>query len=342
SLNLFKHLQEIGLKPDKFTFPVVLKVSSHCLMIETGGSLHSMAVKSGFGSDLHVNNTLLRMYAGFGVISNLPLDSLLLFQCMKLANENPNYVTLVSLLGACTCILNIRLGKGIHSHIVTSGIELHVELETTLLGMYAKCGHIQLAFRIFKSMGDKNLQTWTIMISGLTDHGHEEEVVSLFAIMEESGFRLDNLSFSAILYAYSHIGFVDAGREYFEKMASIYNIRPTMEHYGCMMEPNSLILRSFISACKHHGHIPCAEENIREILLKIEPDLGSNYVLASSLSYLFGYCSNANNLRLAMKAKGINKYPDSHLVVLPKEAVEGFDSNVSVYADRRGNSDHQD
>lgn len=51
-------------------------------------------------------------------------------------------------------------------------------------------------------------------------------------------------------------------------------------------EPNSVILRSFISACKHHGHIPCAEENIREILLKIGPGLGSNYVLASSLSYL--------------------------------------------------------
>ncbi|KAH0729585.1 hypothetical protein KY289_000773 [Solanum tuberosum] len=63
-----KKFQEIGLKPDKFTFPVVLKVSGHCLMIGTGGSLHSMAVKLGFSSDLHVNNTLLRMYAGFGVI----------------------------------------------------------------------------------------------------------------------------------------------------------------------------------------------------------------------------------------------------------------------------------
>ncbi|KAG5630206.1 hypothetical protein H5410_001923 [Solanum commersonii] len=79
-------------------------------------------------------------------------------------------------------------------------------------------------------------------------------------------------------------------------------------------EPNSVILRSFISACKHDGHIPCAEENIREILLKIELDLGSNYVLAFSLSCLFGYCSDANNLRSAMKAKGIKKYPGSSSV----------------------------
>ncbi|KAH0724991.1 hypothetical protein KY284_000856 [Solanum tuberosum] len=68
SLKLFEQFQEIGLKPDKLTFPIVLKVYGHCLMIGTGGSLHSMAVKSGFSSDLHVNNTLLRMYARFGLI----------------------------------------------------------------------------------------------------------------------------------------------------------------------------------------------------------------------------------------------------------------------------------
>ncbi|CAN4121233.1 unnamed protein product [Withania somnifera] len=351
SLKLFNKLQKIGLKPDKFTFPIVLKVCGHCFMTGTGGSLHSMAFKSGFSSDLHVNNTLLRMYGGIGAISfarllfdemldrdvvswssmmasyvhcNLPSDAFLLFQYMKQANENPNFITFISLLGACTRILNIRLGKCIHSQIVTSGIDLHVELETALLGMYAKCGHIEQAFRIFNIMGDKNLQTWTIMISGLADHANGEDAVSLFARMEEAGFRPDSLSFSAILYACSHIGLVDVGREYFEKMLSVYNIRPSMEHYGCMvdmfgragelkeaydlirrmpMEPNSVILRSFISACKQH-----------DILLKIEPDLGSNYVLASSLSFLFGYCSDANSLRLTMKEKGIKKFAGSSWV----------------------------
>ncbi|KAK6803045.1 hypothetical protein RDI58_000829 [Solanum bulbocastanum] len=155
---------------------------------------------------------------------------------MKLANEKLNFVTLVSLLRACTRILNIRLGKCIHYHIVTSGIDVYVELETALLGMYAKCGHTQLAFRIFNLIDDENLQTRTIIISSLADHGHGEEIVSLFVRMEEYGFRSDSLSFSAILYSYSHIGFVDTGREYFEKIASIYNISPTMEHYRCMVD----------------------------------------------------------------------------------------------------------
>lgn len=38
------------------------------------------------------------------------------------------------------------------------------------------------------------------------------------------------------LYACSHIGLVDVGREYFEKMVSIYKIMPTMEHYGYMVD----------------------------------------------------------------------------------------------------------
>ncbi|KAJ8529009.1 hypothetical protein K7X08_035844 [Anisodus acutangulus] len=165
------------------------------------------------------------MYAGFGAISfarqvfdemlerdivswssmmasyvhcNLPSDALLLFQYMKLANEKPSSITLVSLLGACTRILNIRLGRCIHSHIVTSGIELHVELETALLSMYAKCGHIGQAFRIFNSMDEKHLQTWTIMISGLADHGHGEAAVSLFSRMEEAGFRPDSFDANSL------------------------------------------------------------------------------------------------------------------------------------------------
>uniref|UniRef100_A0A3Q7J7Z5 Uncharacterized protein n=1 Tax=Solanum lycopersicum TaxID=4081 RepID=A0A3Q7J7Z5_SOLLC len=48
SLKLFEQFQEIGLKPDKLSFPIVLKVCGHCLMIGAGGSLHLMSVRSGF------------------------------------------------------------------------------------------------------------------------------------------------------------------------------------------------------------------------------------------------------------------------------------------------------
>ncbi|MCE3051279.1 hypothetical protein HAX54_049322 [Datura stramonium] len=128
-----------------------------------------------------------------------------------------------------------------------------------------------------------------------------------------------------------------------------------MEHYGCMVdmfgrageleeaydiirsmpiEANSVILRSFINACKHHGHIPCTEENIRDILLKIEL---ARIKLCTCIH-------DANSLRSAMKAKGINKFLRSWLQSLgsssEESSAEGSGNNVSVYANGRA-PDHR-
>lgn len=266
---------------------------------------------------------------------------------MKLANEKESSITLVSLVAACTSLLNVRLGQSIHSQILTNGIEFHVGLATSLLQMYAKCGRVEEAFQIFNSMSTKNLQSWTIMISALADNGRGEEAISLFPRMEEAGLRPDSLSFSAILSACSHLGLVEEGHKYFNRMVNLYDIRPTMEHYGCMvdllgragkieqayevimsmpMEPNSVILRSFISACKQHGcsNILRLDEHLKELLLKIEPGIAANYVLAANLSSLCGYWDDADGLQSAIKEKGIKKTPGCSWVQLRS----GYPENV--------------
>ncbi|KAL8058061.1 hypothetical protein ABFX02_04G223800 [Erythranthe guttata] len=342
------------LKPDKFTYPFVIKACGRCSMLSVGGSVHSMAMKAGFGSNSHVCNTLLTMYSGCCVVEfsrkvfdemsvrdvvswssmisayvdcDLNLDALRVFKDMNTVNEKPNAVTYISLLSACTNLLNTRLGKSIHTHILTNGIEPNVVLETALLNMYAKSAHLDEAFHVFNSIAEKNLQSWTVMISCLADYGHGEEAVSLFTRMEEKGLRPDSMSFSTILSACSHKGLLQKGQELFDKMVNVYNITPTMEHYGCMVdllgragkieeayqfivsmpiEPNSVVLRSYISACKHHGCGLYVDKHLMQLLIKIEPDLGANYVLAATVS---SSSSMDNKMRNDMKIKGLKKVP---------------------------------
>ncbi|CAI9778600.1 unnamed protein product [Fraxinus pennsylvanica] len=123
SIKLFvKLLRTVGgFKPDKFTYPFVIKACGRCSMLEVGGSVHSMALKAGFNLDPHVNNTLLRVYGACGVIDfarrvfdemadrdvvswssmiagyvdcEHPLGALMVFREMKMVNEKPNLVTL--------------------------------------------------------------------------------------------------------------------------------------------------------------------------------------------------------------------------------------------------------
>lgn len=253
-----------------------------------------------------------------------------MFLDMKQAKEKPNSVTLVSLLSVCSHMVNIKMGESIHSYILTNDIELDVSLATALIDMYSTCGYIDKALLIFNSMSNKNLQSWTIMVSGLAENGHGEEAISLFNKMEDLGFIPDAIFFSGILSACSHSGLVEMGQKYFDQMVNVYKIQPTMEHYGCMvdmygragmieeaynvlktmpMEPNSVILRSFISAYKNHGSRVTFDDNLVKLLLKIEPDLGSNYVISANMSSVSGYWREVDVIRVAMKSKGLKKVP---------------------------------
>jgi pentatricopeptide repeat protein len=246
---------------------------------------------------------------------------------MRLANEKPNYVTLVSLLSACTKMINICAGVSIHSYIIRNDIEMGVELGTALFEMYSKCGKIEKALLVFDLMPEKNLQSCTIMISALANHGRENNAISLFNRMEDMGLQPDSLSFSVILSACSHMGLVYEGKMYFDKMVRLYNIKPTVEHYGCMvdllgraglfqeaydiirsmpMEPNSVILRSFLGACRIHGWVPTLDD---ELMSKLESELGANYVLTANLFSDRSSWKDATDLRLAMKRKGLKKVP---------------------------------
>ncbi|XP_024047089.1 pentatricopeptide repeat-containing protein At2g34400, partial [Citrus clementina] len=226
SIKLFDEMLKTGLRPDDFTYPFVVKACGRCLLIGIGGSVHSLIFKVGLDSDKYIGNTLLRMYAackeidfakavfeempvrdvvswssmiaGF-VACDSPSDALKVFHRMKLANENPNSVTLVSLVSACTSLINVRAGEPIHSYAVVNGLELDVALGTALVEMCSKCGHVEKAFKVFNLMREKNLQSWTIMISGLADNGRGNDAISLFAKMIQTVLKSDSISFSAIL-----------------------------------------------------------------------------------------------------------------------------------------------
>nr|XP_043622636.1 pentatricopeptide repeat-containing protein At4g21065-like [Erigeron canadensis] len=358
SVRLYCQLQtSTDLKADKFTYPFVIKACGRCALLAAGGSVHSLVLKTGFDSNSVVNNTLVRMYAGCGnvglagqvfdemsdrdVVSwssmiaacltcNYPSKALSVFLDMKQAKVKPNSVTLVSLLSVCTRLINIRMGESIHLYILTNNIELDVSLATALVEMYAICGYIEKAMVIFNSMDERNLQSWTIMISGLAENGHGEEAISLFNDMVDLGLIPDTISFSGLLSACSHLGLVEKGQKYFDQMVKFYKIQPTMEHYGCMvdmygragmieeaydvirnmpMEPNSVMLRSFISAYKNHGNRISFDDNLVKLLLKIEPDLGANYVLSANMSSLSGYWNEVDDMRVSMKGKGLKKVP---------------------------------
>ncbi|KAL2348045.1 hypothetical protein Fmac_002045 [Flemingia macrophylla] len=77
----------------------------------------------------------------------------------------------------------------------------------------------------FDGMSQRNEITFSTMMAGYGMHGDCDEVFELFDGMVEAGDRPDGLTFTVVLSACSHGGFIDKGRQYFEMMEVMgYNI----------------------------------------------------------------------------------------------------------------------
>ncbi|KAK4849695.1 hypothetical protein QYF36_000010 [Acer negundo] len=186
-------------------FPTEVTILS--LIIECGfvGSLglgkflHAYILRNGFDMSLAVATALVDMYGKCGEIRSARalFDSMKikdvmtwsamisayaqahctdkafeLFVQMKGNQVSPNEVTIVTLLTLCAEAGALDKGKWIHAYAKKQGIEADVILETALVDMYAKCGDINGAYRLFSEAKGRDICMWNAMMAGYGMHGH--------------------------------------------------------------------------------------------------------------------------------------------------------------------------
>lgn len=95
---------------------------------------------------------------------------------------------------------SIELGRELHARM---GLveDVNPFVETKLVSMYAKCGYLDEARRVFDEMPERNLFTWSAMIGGCSRAQRWKEVLELFFLMMEDGIIPDQFLLPKILEA---------------------------------------------------------------------------------------------------------------------------------------------
>ncbi|XP_065882145.1 pentatricopeptide repeat-containing protein At1g71420 [Euphorbia lathyris] len=100
------------------------------------------------------------------------------------------------------CARHGCLGEGIyiHQHMLfhNSGNLAGVFVMNHLINMYAKCGELENARKLFDEMPERNVVSWTALISGYSQHGQVYESSCLFSDMLIH-CRPNEFAFSSIL-----------------------------------------------------------------------------------------------------------------------------------------------
>lgn len=127
--------------------------------------------------------------------SEQPNKALHLFShllCYPQASQNatPNAYVFASVARAiASAPEQLSLGQTVHGLVIKRGlIPSSVVVQTAFLNMYAKCGVLMCAFRLFDEMPSRNLVTWNAMISGYIQNGMEMSGFELFLKMRYSEF----------------------------------------------------------------------------------------------------------------------------------------------------------
>ncbi|KAL2460156.1 putative Pentatricopeptide repeat-containing protein [Abeliophyllum distichum] len=239
----------------------------------------------------------------------------------------PDALVFVSLLCACTMQANMDLGKQIHAYILKMGIKIDEKTVSALIDMYSKCGNIRYAERIFQRARAKDSVIYNVMIAGYAHHGYEYEAINLFEEMKEASLQPDAVTFVAILSACRHCGLVAEGEKYFSSMTEDYAISPEIDHYACMLdlygrsnqlekavafienmpiEPDSIILGTFINACKMNRNLELARMAENK-LLEIEADNGARYVQLANVYASEGKWDEMRRVMQRMRGKAVKK-----------------------------------
>ncbi|CAN0913981.1 Pentatricopeptide repeat-containing protein At1g04840 [Linum grandiflorum] len=100
----------------------------------------------------------------------------------------PNDYTVVSALSACAKIGALECGLRIHKYITDNLFKLNAAIGTALVDMYAKCGDIDSASRVFNDTKEKDILTWSVMIWGWALHGRFEQAALCFKQLMRSAF----------------------------------------------------------------------------------------------------------------------------------------------------------
>jgi pentatricopeptide repeat protein len=78
--------------------------------------------------------------------------------------------------------------------------------------MYAKCGSIEDAWRVFNKMPSRNVVTWNAMVLGHVECGQGQKALELFQQMQQQGVRPNSVTFVGVLKACANVTVIEEGR----------------------------------------------------------------------------------------------------------------------------------
>ncbi|KAL0308351.1 UNVERIFIED_CONTAM: Pentatricopeptide repeat-containing protein, mitochondrial [Sesamum radiatum] len=229
-----------GVKPNRVTLISVLPACGELRSVERGKEIHAYAVRCGYDLDAQFSSALLHMYcecggalqiarlifdrsvtkevvmwssmiAGYSRSKDCAREAMRLFNEMQMEGILPNNVTILAMISACTNLLSLIDGCGVHGYSLKLGFGSDLYIQNALIDMYSKCGSLGYSVQVFNEMMTRDCISWSALISAYGLYGYADEGLRLFDEMQGDSLKADGLLYLAVLSTCKHAGLCRRG-----------------------------------------------------------------------------------------------------------------------------------
>ncbi|OEL26804.1 Pentatricopeptide repeat-containing protein [Dichanthelium oligosanthes] len=222
---LYRSMLAASVHPDERTFLALLRSVER---LSEGRQVHAHVVVSGLHSRVYLRNSLIKMYLDAGDVETAELmfrstpvwdtascnimlsgyvnegcteKAMRFFRDMASRGIAVDQYTAVALLSCCGRLKNALLGRSVHGVFIRrmDTEDWGLILMNALLDMYAKCGEMNAAIRVFGGACEKDIISWNTMVAGFTNVGMLDLACKCFS---EAPSR-DLISWNALLAGFS-------------------------------------------------------------------------------------------------------------------------------------------
>ncbi|KAK9144129.1 hypothetical protein Sjap_004032 [Stephania japonica] len=240
AIELFREM-EVQFKPDLLTITLVLRACGHMKDLELGTHVHEYMKRNNYACDTMASNILITMYAkcdnllasekvfdeikcrdciSWNSMINAYIqkgmygEGIELFKRMNNSQLKPDAVTYVLLLSICAHLLGIIRGKELHCNIIKIGLSSDVKIGNAIVTLYAKCGYVEDALKVFEGMKEcRDLVTWNAIIAGSVQSGNCQLALEMISQMRTEAVIPDVATMLAVLPACFFLATKRQGKE---------------------------------------------------------------------------------------------------------------------------------
>ncbi|KAE8774902.1 pentatricopeptide repeat-containing protein [Hordeum vulgare] len=373
ALDRLYHMARAGVEFNHYTYSTALALAGMLSMLDLGRQLHGRVLTSALEADAFVRSSLMDMYCKCGSIKTAVLvferwshltgdmkfawstmiagyvqngreeEAFEFFRLMLCEGVAADQFTLTSAVAACANAGMVEQGRQVHGCIEKLGHSFDAPLASSIVDMYAKCGNLDDACRMFDIAPTKNVALWTSMLCSYASHGKGRMAIKLFNRMTAEKIKPNEVTLVGVLSACSHGRLVSEGEHFFKLMQEEYGIVPSIEHYNCMVDlygraglldkanifinenkikHESIVWKTLLSACRVHKDMEHAKL-ASESLIQLEQCDAGSYVMLSNMYATHSKWRDTSKLRSLMLERGVRKQPGRSWIHL-KNTVHTF------------------